>query len=366
MMIGRRKRPDGLPFRLYPRYGKFKTSFGYKLDDGKWAFRLAAPTNNPDAVAAVRNEAIRRANDLNGDVVRAGTVEALVKRYFEWQVALPADSELRKAAGTLKENKREAKKLVAVFGKVRPAAIKPVHIYRYLADRAKKGAPAKANKEVALLSAVLEFGRRQGDLESNPCQGIKYNPTRPHDRVVTDAEIQLMREVARARGGSYHIMALCAYVAYLTVSRPDEMRSLPRQRITPEGVEIQIGKRKPGQVQRWRLVRWSPELKAAIDEALALQHTPGIYVFGNTSGQVYTRSGWTTNWSRLTGYCEKEAAERSIQFKRFTLRDMRPSAVTDRTDEGDERIVDATGHADGRMVAKIYDRRRQRKVKATR
>lgn len=365
-MIGRRKRPDGLPFRLYPRIGKFKTSFGYKMDDGKWAFRLSAPTNNPEAVAATRNEAIRRANELNGNVVRAGTVEALFERYFDWQDSLPPGSELRKAAGTLTENKREAKKLTAVFGKMRPAAIKPVHIYRYLAERAKNGAPAKANKEVALLSAVLEFGRRQGDLESNPCQGIEYNPTRPRDRVVTDSEIQLMREVARARGGSYHIMALCAYVAYLTVSRPDEMRSLPRQRITPEGVEVQVGKRKAGQVQRWKLVRWSPELKSAIDEALALQRTPGIYVFSNTSGQVYTRSGWTTNWTRLMGYCEKAAAERGIPFQRFALRDMRPSAVTDRMDEGDDRIVDATGHADGRMVAKIYDRRRQRKVKATR
>jgi len=365
-MIGRRKRPDGLPFRLYPRYGKHKTSFGYKLDDGKWAFRLSAPSNNAEAVAATREEAIKRANELNGNAVRAGTVEALFEQYFEWQDALPAASELRKAPGTLTENRREAKKLTAVFGKVRPSSIKPQHIYRYLADRAKKGAPAKANKEIALLSAILEYGRRQGELESNPCQGIKYNPTRPRQRVVTPAELALAREIARERGGSYHIMALCAHTAYLTVSRPDEMRSLPRQRITPEGVQIQVGKRKAGQAQRWKLVKWSPELKATIDEALALQRTAGLYVFGNTQGQVYSRSGWNTIWSRLMDYCEKEAAKREMQFTRFSLADMRPSAVTDRMEEGDDRITDATGHVDGRMVAKIYDRRRERKVKATR
>jgi len=66
------------------------------------------------------------------------------------------------------------------------------------------------------------------------------------------------------------------------------------------------------------------------------------------------------------GYCEAEAAKREIPFTRFSLMDMRPSAATDRMEEGDERIVDATGHADGQMVAKIYDRRRERKVKATR
>lgn len=69
------------------------------------------------------------------------------------------------------------------------------------------------------------------------------------------------------------------------------------------------------------------------------------------------------------GYCEKEAQARGVSFERFALRDMRPAAVTDRQEEGDDRIIDATGHADERMVRKTYDRRRQRrqrKVRATR
>ncbi|WP_213764151.1 hypothetical protein [Caballeronia sp. dw_19] len=65
-------------------------------------------------------------------------------------------------------------------------------------------------------------------------------------------------------------------------------------------------------------------------------------------------------------FCEKVAAERKITFERFTLADMRPTAVTDRQEEGDEQITDATGHADKRMVNKVYDRRRKRKVRATR
>ncbi|MFL9881977.1 hypothetical protein PQR66_03000 [Paraburkholderia agricolaris] len=35
-----------------------------------------------------------------------------------------------------------------------------------------------------------------------------------------------------------------------------------------------------------------------------------LYVFGNTAGQVYTRSGWNTSWSRLMDYCEIEAKAR--------------------------------------------------------
>ena len=373
-MIGRRKRPDGLPFRLYAHYGKHKVSFGYKLPNGRWAFRLSAPAHNKEALAEIRKQAIERAEALNGNAIEPGTVEALVARYFEWQDGLPHADERRKAQSTLDENRVEAKRLIKVFGKMAPAAIKPKHVYGYLDKRAQLGAPAKANKEIALLSAVLEYGRRRGELETNPCRGIEYNPTRPRQRYVTQDEIELAVEVARSRrsvgdqhpSSAYLILALCVQAAYLTVSRPTEMRELHRQSIRPEGVEVPIGKRKAGEQQRVKLVLWSPELKAVIDEALTLQRTSSVHVFGNTAGQVYTRSGWNTNWTRLMGYCEKEAQARGVPFERFALRDMRPAAVTDRQEEGDDRIIDATGHADERMVRKTYDRRRQRKVRATR
>lgn len=254
-MIGRRKTPDGLPFRLYPRYGKHKVSFAYKLPNGKWAYRLSAPAHNKEAIAEIRKQAIERAEALNGDAVEPGTVEALFERYFSWQYGLPLDSELRKASSTLEENDdREKIPLIKVFGKMSPTAIKPKHVYGYLDKRAQQGAPAKANKEIALLSAVLEYGRRRGDLEVNPCRGIKYNPTRPREKVVGLHELDLAVEVARQRRSSdgdtgasvYLIAALCTKAAYLTVSRPTEMRALLRQAIGADGVTVPIGKRKKG------------------------------------------------------------------------------------------------------------------------
>ncbi|WP_176079366.1 hypothetical protein [Paraburkholderia tropica] len=372
-MIGRRKTPDGLPFRLYARFGKHKASFAYKLPNGKWAFRLSVPAHNKEAIAEIRKQAIERAEALNGDAVEPGTVEALFERYFAWQYGLPLNSELRKANATLEENEREKLSVLKVFAKATPTSIKPKHIYGYLDKRAQNGAPAKANKEIALLSAVLEYGRRRGDLEVNPCRGIKYNPTRPREKVVGLHELDLAVEVARQRRSSdgdtgasvYLVAALCAKAAYLTVSRPTEMRELRRQAIGADGITVPVGKRKKGRAQKTKTVLWSADLRATVEEALSLQRTTSLYVFGNTSGQVYTRSGWNTNWTRLMGYCEKVAAERGVAFERFSLADMRPTAVTDRVDEGDDRIVDATGHADERMVRKVYDRRRQRKVRAT-
>lgn len=364
-MIGRRKSPDGLPFRLYERQGKFKTSYGYKLPDGTWAFRLSAMNANKDAVAAIKADAIQRANTLNGEVPIVGSTENLFKLYFAWQEGMPLDSEDRKAASTLKVNKDEQRPLLKSFGKVKPSQIKPVHIYKYLSGRAAHGAPAKANKEIALLSAVLEYGRRLGELEENPCRGIKYNKTRPKDKYVGPEDLAMLMRVARARGGAYVTIALCLQVAYLTVSRPDEMRWLVRQGVTEDGIHLPIGKRKGGQAQRHKLIRWSPELRSAVAEALAIQRTTSIYVFGNTSGQPYTVSGFNTNLRRLMVHCATQAEKDGVAFTRFTLADMRPAAVTDRMEEGDTKITDATGHKDGRMVAQVYDRRRTKSARAT-
>lgn len=364
-MIGRRKSPDGMPFRLYERIGKFKVSYGYKLPDGKWHFRLTAAINNPAAVAAIRREAISRADALNGNAVEIGTTEALIKKYFAWQTSMPADSEMRKAAITLAENVVESKNLIKVFGKTSPEDIRPKDIYGYLSARAALGAPSKANKEIALLSAVLEYGRRIGELEENPCRGIKYNKTKPRQKYVGAHEIDMMMATARVHGGSYLILALCLYTAYLTVSRPTEMRALARQNVKPGGIEVAIGKRKAGQAQRTKLIHWSPALRATVDEALALQRIASIYVFANSSGQVYTRSGFNTILTRLMKHCEAKAKADGTDFVRFTLADMRPTAVTDRMEGGDTHITDATGHSDGRMVAKVYDRRKVKTAKAT-
>ena len=346
--------------------GKFKVSYAYKLPDGKYAFRLVAPTRDNDAIAKIKADAIERANVLNGTTVDTrGETEQLFRRYFAWQNSLPVDSESRKANVTLKENEREAAKLLKTFGNVQPGKIRPVHIYKYLDGRAAEGASSKANKEIALLSAVLEFGRRKGVLETNPCRGIKYNKTKPKTSYVDEAARELVMRVARERGGSYLVLALCIRAAYLTVSRPDEMRQLTRQAIAAEGVQLAVGKRRKGAAQKFKLIEWSTELRSVMDEAVSLQRTTSMYVFGNSDGQPYTVSGFNTILRRLMDHCLKTAEAEGTKFTRFTLSDMRPAAVTDRVDDGDKFITNATGHNSERMVKQVYDRRKVKSAKST-
>jgi integrase len=365
-MIGRRKSPDGLPFNLYMFVGKRVVSFGYKPAN-KWIFRLRAPRARPEKVAAIRAEAIRRANELNGCATYVGNTAELIDRYFEWQEEMPLTDERRKAESTLEVNRYEAAFLKSFFGKMLPAEIKAMHIYEYLDIRAKNGAPAKANKEIGLLSAILEYGRRKGELETNPCVDIDYNPTRPSTRLVTPEEVEFAVKIARERGGQYLIQALCVQAAYLLNSRPDETRHLRRHAIKektdtdPGGIELVVGKRRRGRAQKTRAVNWSPKLRAVIDEALSLQRTSSLYIFGTVTGQPYTISGWSSTWRRLMTHCEKA----DPNFQRFTLKDMRPRATTARIERGDTNVVDAGGWASDRMPKGIYDRRRTRRVDAT-
>ncbi|MCD2517546.1 tyrosine-type recombinase/integrase [Massilia sp. G4R7] len=145
------------------------------------------------------------------------------------------------------------------------------------------------------------------------------------------------------------------------------MRKITRQAITDLGMEMPVGKRRKGRAEKFKLIEWSDELRAVIKEALSLQRTTSLYVFGNSEGQPYTVSGWNTNLRRLMAHAETKAKREGIAFERFTLKDMRPAAVTDRVEEGGggETITNATGHSSDRMVRQVYDRRKTKAARAT-
>jgi hypothetical protein len=78
---------------------------------------------------------------------------------------------------------------------------------------------------------------------------------------------------------------------------------------------------------------WSPALRATVDEALAIKRNKlagSWYVFGNLSGQRYTKGGWKKTLSVLMTACLAEAAKRQIPFAPFSLQDCRPKGVSDK------------------------------------
>jgi integrase len=364
-MIRRRRSPDGLPFRVYMRKGVRTISFYYKHPAGPEEPLARARVGNPQAIMRARRTAIKRAVEICGGMEHESTFAALVESYFAWQAALPAKSERKKADSTMEGNRREAKLLIKRFGTLVPEVIRPTDVYKYQEWRELGGAGLAANKEISLMSAILEYGRRNGRVTENVARGIKRIPSRPRTRRVEFAEVELVVAHAYTLGPAFQILALAAKTAWLTLRRPPEILSLARPAILDEGIRFSATKRKAGEPERTVTIEWSDELRRTIDEALEIKRgkvTGALLVFGNLSGQQYTKSGWGAMWRRLMN----SVLEKHSSFQRFTLQDCRPGGVTSKRERGDTDTVDATLHRDSRMVDRVYDRRRHRTAKPAR
>jgi integrase len=369
-MIRRRAVPDGLPFRVYERFGKRVYSIGYKLRNGRWAFRYECPVADTRQVAQLRKKAIIESSKVENDAPIGGFT-GLINAWFKWQEELPATDKRKRADTTIAENRREADNLVAAWGHFEPSEITRAMAYEYLeaclhardADGNPRPRPEKGNKEMALARLILEYGIRKKLLSENPLTGLTKNPVKKTRRRVTAQEMALASEVGRRMGGACHIVATALRTAWLCVRRSVEVRGITRDAVTDDGILWKDGKNpdKPAV-----LIEWSPELRATIEEAQAIKrfHVAGtMFLFGNMRGQRYTKGGWKAILHDLMTECEKVAAERKIAFKKFNLQDCRPMGVSDKLERGDEDVQDATLHTDGKMIAKVYDRRSQKRAK---
>lgn len=367
-MSKRRNRPDGLPYRVYERRGIRTYSIGYKQGDGTWAFRLSCDMTDKRQISELRAEAIRRSSEIAMGKPAQDTVGALIEAWFKYQETMPERSAERRADSTLKENRREAAKLVQAFGHMRAPYLIKSDAYTYLDACVRANRPEKGNKEISLMRTILEYGVRVGLLENNPFDKVVKVKTIKEARYVTDYELNLAVEMGRTLGGSRHIVALALKTAYLCVRRSVEVRALTRDQITDAGIVWIAAKRQKNHTAQQGLIEWSPELRAVIEEALSIKRNKlagSWYVFGNLQGQKYTKGGWKKTLSELMKKCAEKAALEEQPFQPFSLQDCRPKGVSDKLACGHQDVLDATMHTSERMVRRVYDRRRLRVAKPT-
>lgn len=369
-MTRRRDVADGLPYRVYERFGVRVYSVGYMLPSGKWAFRYSCPVIDATEVAKLRAKAITESTRIRvvDDERPPGGFTGLIDDWFQWQEKLPKNDTRKRASSTIAINKAEAKMLKKAFGHLEPHELTRSMGYAYLdacltavdKDGNPRPRPMKGNKEISLARLLLEYGIRKGLLAVNPFDELTRNKTVTARRLVTPQELALAVEMGRKMGGPRHIVAMALQTAYLCVRRSVEVRGITKDAITDQGIRWKDGKdpTKPA-----ILIEWTPELRDTIDETLTLKRNKDagtMYLFGNMQGQKYTKGGWKSVLDDLMLACVEEAAKRGIAFTRFSLQDCRPMAVTDKLERGDLDTKTATGHASDKMIATVYDRRPQR------
>lgn len=360
-MIRARTNPDGLPFRVYERYGLRVYSIGYKMPNGRWAFKYRCPVEDENQIRKMRRNAIEESARVVHDMPEAG-FKGLVDDWFAMQESLPKTDGSKRAESTLTENRKEADMLVKAWGHLDASDVTRKMGYDYL-SACVTNRPEKANKEVSLGSLIFEYGIKKGVVAENVLYRISKNKrVKQAGRYVTHDEMEIVVATGRLLGGPYHIIALALRTAWLCVRRSFEVRQIARDSITDAGILWTDGKDK---TKPKILIEWSADLRETIDEALSIKRNNlagSFLLFGNLQGQKYTKSGWGKLLGTLMASAQEHAEALELPFEHFSLQDCRPKGVTDKMERGDADTKDATLHTSDAMIARIYDRRASKKA----
>ena len=202
--------------------------------------------------------------------------------------------------------------LRAVFGSMAPHEVLPKDIYGYRSRRPK----VSANREIALLSTVMQYGVELGLLNVNPCRSVKRNTEKPRDRYVTDEEFQAVRSAASES------VRLAMDIAYQTGLRMADILKLTLRDVGESGITIRTNK------DRKNLVfTWTPELRAVVERSRQRKVT-GLALVCTRDGGKYSESGFKSVWQRLI----VKAFKTGIIAERFQFRDLRGKTGSDSDD----------------------------------
>lgn len=189
-------------------------------------------------------------------------------------------------------------------GDCEPDGITQGDVAQLLQRRLEAGSPVVANREVACLSTVYNYGMRAGECQTNPCKGVRRNPQPPRTRYVDHAELE-----AAMVGASEEFKDFVAAL-YLTGLRQGEIRTLKKSQVTAE--RITLREPKTGKLV---VVEISDRLRVHLMRAMS--RTPeSPYVFTNTQG-----GPWTV-WAI-------QSQARRMTKTDWTLHDVRGKAETD-------------------------------------
>lgn len=340
-MVGRRKRNLELGMsRLYAYEGKRKTTY-YTITRNNQYINLGHDLR----------EAKRQLLEMEGEAPEPGTIAEHLDDLIAARWRLVRAGKL--SAATVETNEAEAGHLKDAFGKMRPPAVKPAHIYLYLHKYRGVESPVRANREIALLSKLFNGLLGAGIVDRNPCVGIERNDETPRDRLVGDVEFREFLKFCWRRSEAGRRVALAAYIAYLTGKAQGQIIRLTRQQIHADGIEFSKRKRGAG-----TFVFWTRRLRKTVLAAIAMySDIEPMYVIHTQSGTPYTSDGFKTLWQRLMNEWV------DLGHERFTFHDLRAKTVTDMEEQG-RKSSNLTGHRQEATIARVYDRRRVRKSHA--
>jgi hypothetical protein len=220
--------------------------------DGKTVtYRYHPIGGKPVNLGTDKQAAIEQVLRLNRAAPDSGTLAEM------WRVYLTTHDWLDLKPGTQADYRLCWTQLEPRFGSMTPAAIKALHVRRYLrSERAE--APVRANREMALLSNLLNVAIDQGECEINVCRHVRRNKERPR-RVAPEPQT-LLRFVswAWARGGQAAVLSGMAEFAARSGNRRIEFRELHWPQVADDHIRLRRAKQRDDDAPAVEVVSISP------------------------------------------------------------------------------------------------------------
>jgi integrase len=286
--------------------------------DGLVTYRFHPIGSRPLNLGNDKAAAIRKVLDLNSRAPDSGTVAYL------WRIYENGPDFARLAAGTKQGYRDSWKQLEKVWARGIVASIKPSDVARYLRQE-RAAAPVRANREVALLSNLMNVAVERGEIDRNPCKEVRRNKEEPRTRLVESKELDEFVAWALQQGSSAVVLVSMAQFAALTGNRRVEFLKLCWPQVDAEIIRLQRAKQHGGKSRR-ELVAISEALQSVLDRVKAQKgYNPMGAVFrAPRTGNPYTEAGFKAMWARLMA----GALAEKIIAERFTFHDLRAHYTT--------------------------------------
>jgi hypothetical protein len=388
--------------RLQKYVGKRKVSFYYQYPDGRSETVASAPLGDRKAIAEAEVKAKRKALDIQQGRIIAGSVAEAIDR-FKTEEDTTHFLDQSKDGKAVRDG--TYRNLTKFFGAMQPSSLKMIHGYQFLDDRAKAGAPIKANKEMALMSTMCNRWVRWGLIEANPFIGLQMNKSDSEVRAVSRHQVVRFYLWSRKQSSQvFRTMGCAALFTYLTGFRAAEVRPFLISGILDDGVRVVNAKRKKGEAVVEKHRDWSRKLRMVVERAKRVTQDPAgekkpqtvsrLYLFANLRGQPYSRSGWGSVWQDsmlawLASFDQEAAtalnAQKTWESARwhkkdappkpdydlvghsmyFALQDVRPTGITKKLEKRAADAYDFAAHANPSTTHRHYDRRKVKRAGAT-
>ena len=346
-----------MPPGMRPRQRGSKT--WYYLDKGKQANgkRLEIPLGSDYL------EALRKYADLIKTVSAPPvTVPELLRKWAE-------DTLTTRSPASQEDIDYCIPRLVQFFSTPTPApieAIRPVHVAQYLDWRSapsrpgeepkRKGAPVRANREIAWLSVAWNWARSRGLTDkSNPCEGVRRNKETGRDIYIEDDELAALIDVADEPLREF------LQLAHLIGQRPTDMRRLHAAMQEANVLPLQQSKTKTklrfvieGGLEA--LMHRIATRKASIKKPLANT------LLVDENGQPLGKAQLRYRFAKARKLAAEQNPHLAARMAIIQMRDIRAKAGTDkRESDGLDAAQGLLGHKRADMT-EHYTRQRKGKV----